>query len=142
MRKGQVGIPRICLTRSTPMNAMLGMADLLARTPLSEDQRRFVELMRVNGDALLDLINDILDLAKIESGRLTIESASFDLVGVDRKSRRGDGNSGTRERTRTRRLFRPGRPHRTSSAIRCVCARSSSTCWAMRSSSPRRVRCR
>ncbi len=63
----------------TPMNAMLGMADLLARTPLSEDQRRFVELMRVNGDALLDLINDILDLAKIESGRLTIESASFDL---------------------------------------------------------------
>ena len=63
----------------TPMNAILGMADLLARTPLSEDQRRFVELMRVNGDALLDLINDILDLAKIESGRLTIESASFDL---------------------------------------------------------------
>jgi two-component system, sensor histidine kinase and response regulator len=63
----------------TPMNAILGMADLLARTQLSEDQRRFVELMRVNGDALLDLINDILDLAKIESGRLTIESASLEL---------------------------------------------------------------
>jgi two-component system, sensor histidine kinase and response regulator len=63
----------------TPMNAILGMADLLARTPLSEDQRRFVELMRVNGDALLDLINDILDLAKIESGRLTIESTGLDL---------------------------------------------------------------
>ena len=63
----------------TPMNAILGMADLLARTPLSEEQLRYVELMRVNGDTLLDLINDILDLAKVESGRLTMESANFDL---------------------------------------------------------------
>jgi len=63
----------------TPMNAMLGMAELLARSPLTEEQRRYVNLMRTNGDALLDLINDILDLAKIESGQLTIESTSFDL---------------------------------------------------------------
>ena len=63
----------------TPMNAILGMADLLSGTHLSEEQRRYVELMRVNGDALLDLINDILDLAKIESGRLKMESANLDL---------------------------------------------------------------
>jgi len=63
----------------TPMNAILGMAEVLARTQLSEEQRRYVDLMRVNGDALLDLINDILDLAKIESGRLNMESADLDL---------------------------------------------------------------
>ena len=63
----------------TPMNAILGMAELLTRTSLSEEQRRYVDLMRVNGDALLDLINDILDLAKIESGRLKMESANLDL---------------------------------------------------------------
>jgi PAS domain S-box-containing protein len=66
----------------TPMNAILGMAELLSRSPLTEEQRRYVNLMRTNGDALLDLINDILDLAKIESGQLTMESASFDLEEV------------------------------------------------------------
>jgi two-component system sensor histidine kinase/response regulator len=63
----------------TPMNAILGMAELLSRSPLTEEQRRYVSIMRTNGDALLDLINDILDLAKIESGQLTLESADFDL---------------------------------------------------------------
>jgi PAS domain S-box-containing protein len=63
----------------TPMNAVLGMAELLDDTPLTEEQRRFVNIMRGNGEALLDLINDILDLAKIESGRLAMESAGFDL---------------------------------------------------------------
>ena len=63
----------------TPMNAVLGMAELLDETPLTEEQRRFVSIMRRNGEALLDLINDILDLAKIESGRLAMESAGLDL---------------------------------------------------------------
>lgn len=63
----------------TPMNAMLGMAELLGQSSLSEEQRRYINIMRANGDALLDLINDILDLAKIESGRLTLEHANFDL---------------------------------------------------------------
>ncbi len=63
----------------TPMNAVLGMAELLGDTALTEEQRRFVHIMRGNGAALLDLINDILDLAKIESGHLTMESTEFDL---------------------------------------------------------------
>jgi PAS domain S-box-containing protein len=63
----------------TPMNAILGMADLLAETRLTDEQRRFVETMVNNGNALLDLINDILDLAKVESGRLNLEETDFDL---------------------------------------------------------------
>ena len=62
----------------TPMNAILGMADLLDG-PLDLEQRRYVDTMRSNGSALLRLINDILDVAKIESGRLSLESVSFDL---------------------------------------------------------------
>jgi PAS domain S-box-containing protein len=63
----------------TPMNAVLGMADLLAETPLTQEQQRYVATMTSNGNALLDLIDSILDLAKVESGRLTLETAEFDL---------------------------------------------------------------
>jgi len=63
----------------TPMNAILGMADVLSETRLDAAQRRYVETMRTNGDTLLLLIDDILDLAKVESGHLTLEHLSFDL---------------------------------------------------------------
>jgi CheY-like chemotaxis protein len=63
----------------TPMNAILGMAELLAEMPLDEEQRRYVETMQNNGNALLELINGILDLAKVESGRLNLEVAEFSL---------------------------------------------------------------
>jgi two-component system, sensor histidine kinase and response regulator len=64
----------------TPMNAVLGMAQLLAETELSEDQRHYLDLMVANGNSLLDLINSILDLAKIESGRMQVEHSEFDLT--------------------------------------------------------------
>jgi PAS domain S-box-containing protein len=66
----------------TPMNAVLGMAQLLAETELSADQRHYLDLMVANGNSLLDLINSILDLAKIESGRMQVEHSEFDLTEV------------------------------------------------------------
>jgi PAS domain S-box-containing protein len=63
----------------TPMNAVLGMTELLANSTLTDEQRRWVKVMHSNGDALLGLINDILDLARIESGSLTIERIPLDL---------------------------------------------------------------
>src|ERR1700720_4787949 len=64
---------------STPMNAVLGMADLVGETELSDEQRHYLEVMIANGNSLIELINSILDLARIESGRLQIEHTPFDL---------------------------------------------------------------
>ena len=61
----------------TPMNGVLGFADLLLGSDLTEDQRRMVELQRDAGKALLAIINDILDLSKIEAGRLDLERVAL-----------------------------------------------------------------
>jgi two-component system sensor histidine kinase/response regulator len=63
----------------TPMNAVLGMADVLWESDLSAEQRRYLDIIRNNGVTLLDLINDILDLAKVESGQLSFEEVDFDI---------------------------------------------------------------
>jgi len=63
----------------TPMSGIIGFADLLAATPLSSGQQDYVENIRSSAYALLALINDILDLSKIEAGRLELESAPVDL---------------------------------------------------------------
>jgi two-component system sensor histidine kinase/response regulator len=63
----------------TPMNAIIGMADLLWETPLSAEQRQYVRIFRRAGINLLNLLNDILDLSKIESGHLELEEIDFDL---------------------------------------------------------------
>ena len=57
----------------TPMNGVIGMTGLLLETPLTEEQREYVETIRLSGDTLLAVINDILDFSKIESGKLSIE---------------------------------------------------------------------
>jgi len=63
----------------TPMNAIIGMAELLWETPLTQDQREYVRIFRTAGDTLLNLINDILDLSKVEAGHLELEQMGFDL---------------------------------------------------------------
>jgi two-component system sensor histidine kinase/response regulator len=63
----------------TPMNAVLGIGQLLERTPLSPEQREYVRLIRASGGALLALVNDILDLSKIEAGKLSVVAAPFQL---------------------------------------------------------------
>jgi signal transduction histidine kinase/CheY-like chemotaxis protein len=62
----------------TPMNGILGFADLLLRGTLTDDQRECAQLIRNSGQTLLQLINDILDLSKIEAGRIELEESSFD----------------------------------------------------------------
>ncbi|MHA6204539.1 ATP-binding protein [Dyella soli] len=66
----------------TPMTGVMGMAELLLSTPLSGTQRGFAEAMQRSGGMLLKLLNDALDLARIEAGRLELENAPFDPRGL------------------------------------------------------------
>lgn len=63
----------------TPMNGVLGVLGLLNKTPLNERQKEYIELIQNSADALLNIINDILDISKIESGKIEIEKVDFSL---------------------------------------------------------------
>ncbi|MDP1866826.1 MAG: ATP-binding protein, partial [Bradyrhizobium sp.] len=63
----------------TPMNSIMGIADLLAKTTLSPEQDKYVQIFRRAGDNLLNLINDILDLSKVEASQLELERTGFSL---------------------------------------------------------------
>ena len=63
----------------TPMNGLFGMTQLLAMTDLSEEQQKFVALLKLSGNNLLSLVNDILDLSKVEAGKITLEPVEFNL---------------------------------------------------------------
>jgi two-component system, sensor histidine kinase and response regulator len=63
----------------TPMSGILGVAELLRDTPLTPDQHRSLDVITSSGDALLAILNDILDLSKIEAGELALEIVPFDL---------------------------------------------------------------
>ncbi len=63
----------------TPLNGVLGLADILLDGELNEDQREFVEAIRSSGDALMAVISDVLDVSKIEAGKLELDEEDFEL---------------------------------------------------------------
>ncbi len=66
----------------TPLNGVVGMLDLLAQTSVSPEQSGYVDVARASGEALMIVVNDVLDLAKIEAGRLELERLDFDVRDV------------------------------------------------------------
>jgi signal transduction histidine kinase/CheY-like chemotaxis protein len=63
----------------TPLNAIIGIANILKRTPLSGEQHQFLDIICDSGDALLNVVNDILDFSKIDAGKLELECCAFSL---------------------------------------------------------------
>ena len=126
----------------TPMNAIMGVADLLAKTTLSPEQDKYVQIFRRAGDNLLNLINDILDLSKVEASQIELERTGFSLNDHLEKVIGDGGGASTGERARlwcakSRQTCRPSW-----SAIRHGCGRCCSICLATRSSSPSPGKCR
>jgi PAS domain S-box-containing protein len=70
----------------TPLNAVIGTATLLEHSPLSDDQRELLRLLKRSGDSLLAVVNDVLDFTKIESGRVELDERAFDLQQTVRDS--------------------------------------------------------
>src|SRR6185436_4222787 len=64
----------------TPMNAVIGLAGLLKMTELPDQAKKFVDTLKISADNLMDLINDLLDFAKIESDSLQLEQIEFNLA--------------------------------------------------------------
>lgn len=66
----------------TPMNGVLGMASLLLQTPLDETQREFIDTIEQSGEALLQIINDVLDYSKMEAGQLELDPTAFSVLEI------------------------------------------------------------
>ena len=76
----------------TPLNGILGMTELALETQLEPDQREYLEAVRISGQNLLAIVNDILDISKIESGRLELERVPFSLPQVVTNAVRGQAS--------------------------------------------------
>ena len=72
----------------TPLNGVLGLMTILQDTPLNDDQRGIASSAQRSAEALLTLVNDILDLSKLEADRLTIDLVPFDSVRLGPRSHR------------------------------------------------------
>ncbi len=70
----------------TPLNAIIGMSELLSETQLTDEQEKYINVFKRAGDTLLSLVNDILDLSKIEVHQLTLESIPINVLDVTEES--------------------------------------------------------
>lgn len=68
----------------TPIHGIYGMVELMLHSGLSDEQRQYAEIIRDSSNSLLMLINDILDISKIESGKMEVEDTNFDLKSIVR----------------------------------------------------------
>jgi signal transduction histidine kinase/CheY-like chemotaxis protein len=66
----------------TPMNGVIGMTSLLTNTPLNDEQQEYIDTIRISGETLLSIINDLLDFSKIESGKMELENHPFSIDNV------------------------------------------------------------
>ncbi len=66
----------------TPLNAVIGIANLIQKTPLNDQQKEYARILKLSSDGLLGLVNDILDFSKIEKGKIKLEEKSFVLKDV------------------------------------------------------------
>ena len=66
----------------TPMNGVLGMNEILLDTPLDNDQRSYAEQVRISGEQMMSIIDDVLDVSRLESGRIALDPGEFDLRGA------------------------------------------------------------
>ena len=64
----------------TPLNGIVGMGELLCTTEINNEQKRYVDMLKSSADRMLEVITDILDIAKIESGKIELENEEFNFM--------------------------------------------------------------
>jgi two-component system, sensor histidine kinase and response regulator len=92
----------------TPMNGVIGMTNLLLETPLSVEQQEYANIIQKSGQALLAIIDDILDFAKIEAGKLELEDVDFDLFACVDESLEAVASQADAKRLELGAVFAPG----------------------------------
>ena len=123
----------------TPMNGVIAMAGLLLETPLTHEQRGYVETIYSSSESLLTIINDILDFSKIESGKLELESRPFDLRACIEEALDLLAAKAAEKKLDVAYQIDDGVPPQVA-AMSPACGRCSSTCSATASSSPPRAK--